>query len=127
MEVVHISQAQLAARWQIAEATLERWRSKGIGPRFLKLLGTCATASMTSRPSKKPASRILVFLSLPSAEMAIARVAQGGHSIPESVIRRRFETGLKNFHEVYQPLADAWTLHDNSDTSPVLIDRQEHA
>jgi hypothetical protein len=39
MEVVHISQAQLAARWQVAEATVERWRSTGIGPRFLKLLG----------------------------------------------------------------------------------------
>lgn len=39
MEVVHISQAQLAARWQVAEASLERWRSTGIGPRFLKLLG----------------------------------------------------------------------------------------
>jgi predicted ABC-type ATPase len=73
----------------------------------------------------------LVFLSLPSAEMAVARVAarveQGGHSIPEPVIRRRFETGLRNFHEVYKPLVDAWTLYDNSDTFPVLVDRQEHA
>ena len=44
----------------------------------------------------------LVFLSLPSAEMAVARVAarveQGGHSIPEPVIRRRFEAGLRHFH-----------------------------
>lgn len=39
MEVVHFSQKQLAARWVISEATLERWRSEGIGPRFLKLCG----------------------------------------------------------------------------------------
>ena len=39
MEVVHISQEQLAARWQVAEASLERWRSTGIGPKFLKLPG----------------------------------------------------------------------------------------
>jgi hypothetical protein len=39
MEVVHINQAELAARWQVTEASLERWRSTGIGPRFLKLLG----------------------------------------------------------------------------------------
>ena len=56
--------------------------------------------------------------------MAVARVAarveQGGHSIPEPVIRR-FETGLRNFHEVYKPLVDAWTLYDNSDTFPVNI------
>lgn len=73
----------------------------------------------------------LVFLSLRNAELAIARVAarvaQGGHSIPESVIRRRFETGLRNFHEVYKPLVDAWTLYDNSETFPVLIDRHENA
>jgi len=39
MEVVHFNQRQLAARWAISEATLERWRSDGIGPRFLKLRG----------------------------------------------------------------------------------------
>ena len=39
MEIVHINQRQLAARWDISEATLERWRSEGIGPKFLKLCG----------------------------------------------------------------------------------------
>ncbi len=36
MEVAHLNQKQLAARWSISEATLERWRSAGIGPKFLK-------------------------------------------------------------------------------------------
>ena len=31
MEVVHLNQKQLAARWNISEASLERWRSEGIG------------------------------------------------------------------------------------------------
>ena len=43
----------------------------------------------------------LYFLALPNVEMAIARVAdrvrQGGHDIPESVIRRRFVAGFYNF------------------------------
>ena len=39
MEVVHFNQTQLAARWDVSEATLERWRSEGIGPKFLKLCG----------------------------------------------------------------------------------------
>lgn len=39
MEIVHFNQRQLAARWNISEATLERWRSEGIGPKFLKLCG----------------------------------------------------------------------------------------
>ena len=39
MDVVHLNQKQLAARWNISEATLERWRSERIGPQFLKLCG----------------------------------------------------------------------------------------
>ena len=37
MEVVHLNQKQLAARWSISEATPERWRSEGMRPKFLKL------------------------------------------------------------------------------------------
>ena len=39
MEVAHFNQKQLAARRCISEATLERWRSEGLGPKFLKLCG----------------------------------------------------------------------------------------
>ena len=39
MKIVHFNQRQLAARWAISAATLERWRSEGIGPKFLKLCG----------------------------------------------------------------------------------------
>jgi len=39
MGVVHLNQKQLAARWHLSEATLERWRSEGIGPKFMKLKG----------------------------------------------------------------------------------------
>ncbi len=39
MSVKHLNQRQLAERWDVSEATLERWRSDGIGPVFLKLQG----------------------------------------------------------------------------------------
>ncbi len=39
MSVNHMNQRQLANRWGVSEATLERWRSEGIGPVFLKLPG----------------------------------------------------------------------------------------
>lgn len=42
MDVVHLDQKQLAARWSISEATLERWRSVGVGSKFLKLCGRVA-------------------------------------------------------------------------------------
>lgn len=73
---------------------------------------------------------LLVFLSLPNADMAVARVAarvaQGGHNVPESDIRRRFEAGLKNFHNSYKAVVDAWTLYDNSGTVPQVIERGEN-
>ncbi|RPE15469.1 DNA-binding protein [Burkholderia pseudomallei] len=39
MSIKHLNQRDLAERWDISEATLERWRSDGIGPVFLKLQG----------------------------------------------------------------------------------------
>ena len=67
----------------------------------------------------------LVFLGLPDPEMAIARVAmrvkQGGHNVSKSVIRRRFEAGLRNFKEVYMHLVDKWEWYDNSGSTPQMI------
>jgi predicted site-specific integrase-resolvase len=39
VSVKHLNQRQLADRWDVSEATLERWRTEGIGPVFLKLQG----------------------------------------------------------------------------------------
>lgn len=68
----------------------------------------------------------LFFLSLPTPELAIARVAervkQGGHNIPEPVIRRRFSAGMRNFEKHYRHAVDAWALYDNSGDTPVLIE-----
>jgi predicted ABC-type ATPase len=46
---------------------------------------------------------------------------QGGHNVPEDVIRRRFAHGIKNF-EQYKMLVDSWQLYDNSGAPPVLLD-----
>ena len=39
MSIKHLNQRQLADRWDLSEASLERWRTEGIGPVFLKLQG----------------------------------------------------------------------------------------
>ena len=68
----------------------------------------------------------LLFLSLKTPEEAVARVAervrQGGHSVPEPVIYRRFHAGIANFRDFYAPLVDAWVLYDNSFSEPVALD-----
>ena len=71
----------------------------------------------------------LIFLQLASPEEAIARVVQrvrqGGHNIPEEVIRRRFVAGKQNFELLYSPLVSAWARYDNAGSIPVLIDWSE--
>jgi predicted ABC-type ATPase len=68
----------------------------------------------------------LFFLRLASPELAIARVRQrvreGGHNIPEPIIRRRFAAGLLNFENLYKPVVDEWALYDNSAGEPALIE-----
>jgi predicted ABC-type ATPase len=68
----------------------------------------------------------LCFLSLPNEDIAVSRVAhraqQGGHNIPEDVIRRRFKSGLANFHDRYRKAVDSWVLFDNYGMKPKLID-----
>ena len=73
----------------------------------------------------------LIFLSLPNVEMAIERVAtrvvQGGHHVPEAIIRRRFEAGRRNFNKIYKSLVDAWTLYDNSGEAPDMLEQGGNA
>lgn len=68
----------------------------------------------------------LIFLQLPSADMAVERVrhrvAQGGHNIPEPDIRRRFDRGIENFHQHYRTAVNAWQIFDASQWPPVLVD-----
>lgn len=69
----------------------------------------------------------LIFLRLPTEEVALARVAMrvrhGGHAVPEADIRRRFHRGWENFQNTYRALAHAWAVYDNSTEKPVLQDR----
>jgi predicted ABC-type ATPase len=63
---------------------------------------------------------------LPNPDLAIARVRQrvreGGHNVPDDVVRRRFQRSLLNMEEVYKAIVDEWAIYDNSSKTPILID-----
>jgi predicted ABC-type ATPase len=69
----------------------------------------------------------IAYLRLRSPQLALrriaARVRQGGHNVPRADVLRRFARGWENFLHVYRPLADEWTVYDNSGESPQLIER----
>jgi predicted ABC-type ATPase len=68
----------------------------------------------------------VLFLWLPGPDVARARVERrvmaGGHDVPETIVRRRYTRGLRNFFTLYQPLATTWEVYDSSvSDAPLLI------
>ncbi len=72
----------------------------------------------------------LFFLRLPTPGLALRRVKQralkGGHDVPESVIRRRFQAGWRNFEHLYRNLVNGWAVYDSSGPTPVLLAEENH-
>lgn len=50
------------------------------------------------------------------------RVARGGHGIPETTLRRRFDLSLDYLETLYKPLADDWQVYANGGAAPELLD-----
>ena len=71
---------------------------------------------------------LLYFLRLPTPEMAVARVRdrvrEGGHHVPEDVVRRRHAAGWHNFQQIYRDIVDDWILYDATGTAPILLERK---
>jgi predicted ABC-type ATPase len=67
----------------------------------------------------------LYYYWLDSPNLAITRVAQrvraGGHFIPDETIRQRYSRSVRNFFDLYRPLADVWEVYDNSHGQRHLI------
>ncbi len=72
----------------------------------------------------------LHFIELPSADLAVRRVAMrvaaGGHSVPEADIRRRFDRGLRLFGALYKALPSRWYHWFSDDGGLRLVDQDEN-
>lgn len=68
---------------------------------------------------------VLYFIWLPSPELAIQRVAkhvrEGGHNIPEAVVRRRYARGLANLFDLYIPIVTTVCVYFGASFPPVPI------
>jgi predicted ABC-type ATPase len=78
------------------------------------------------RTLKRQRYAVYVFyLWLPDAELAVQRVhdrvRQGGHSVPDRDVRRRYGRGLRHFLLDYQQVIDDWILIDNAQPRPLPI------
>lgn len=81
-------------------------------------LATRSLKRMIDKSREQGYSVTILYFWLNSPELAIervrARVASGGHNIPDEVVRRRYTAGLHYFFNVYRQMADRWILADNS-------------
>ena len=112
---------------QAGRVMLNRLRDLGEQRRTYAFESTLAARSYVRRIERLRAEEYrfqLMFLWLRSADLAVERVRErvraGGHHVAEEVVRRRYGAGLKNFWRLYQPLADAWSVYDNSESAKSL-------
>jgi len=92
------------------------------------LESTLATRSLLKMVLRAQAQGYFVtvlYFWLSSPDLAVARVAArvaaGGHDIPEETIRRRYRVGLKYLFNDYMPACDKWILADNSSPPFILV------
>lgn len=88
-------------------------------------LATKSYVQTIKKAKEKNYNVTLVYFWLNSPELAIervkARVKEGGHNIPEPVIRRRYKRGIGNLFKLFIPVCDYWLVIDNSEKPYILV------
>ena len=103
---------------RITLARLDSLESQRKSFAFESTLASHALVRRLRRLKQRGYSVHVVYLWLPTVDLALARVAErvrtGGHDVPAETVRRRFDRGRRNFFTLYRPLADTWRLYDAS-------------
>jgi len=92
---------------------------------FETTLATKSYKNLVADAKENGYSVSLIFFYLNSQDLAVkrveTRVKEGGHNIPEKVIRRRYENGLNNFFNIFRSIVDEWMFIENSGEPYKLI------
>lgn len=105
--------------------------SKGQDFAFETTLSTKSYKNLVEDAKRNGYAVTLIFFYLSSQDLAVkrveTRVKEGGHNIPEKVIRRRYENGLKNFFNIFRPIVDEWLIIENSGEPYKLIAQKKQS
>jgi len=92
---------------------------------FETTLSTRSYVNLISNAKESDYFVTLVYFWLNSPDLAIervkSRVLEGGHDIPVDIIKRRYNSGIKNLFNLYIPISDYWMIIDNSENPFKLI------
>ena len=98
---------------------------KDVSFAFETTLATRSYTRLIKRAQAQGYKVTLLFFWLNSPDLAVQRVAQrvkeGGHNIPEDVIRRRYDSGINNLFKIYMSCVDFWILTDNSQAPRTIV------
>jgi len=104
---------------------IENLIGKGDDFAFETTLSTKSYRNFISRARAHGYHITLLFFWLRTADLAVqrvkTRVQEGGHDIPEDIIRRRYKNGLSNFFNIFEFIVDDWVFIDNSGAPYELI------
>jgi predicted ABC-type ATPase len=94
---------------------------------FETTLATRSYVNLIASAREREYQITCLFFWLYSADLAVSRVKhrvkEGGHNIPEDIIRRRYKSGLQNFFKLYLPIVDNWLFVNNSgDTYEIIAE-----
>ena len=85
---------------------------------FETTLATKSYKNKVIKAKEKGYNVTLLFFWLNNIELAIervkTRVKEGGHNIPENVIKTRYTKGINNLFNIYLPIVDNVMVFDNS-------------
>lgn len=99
--------------------------NKGQDFAFETTLSTRSYKNLVEDAKRNGYSITLIFFYLSSQDLAVkrveTRVKEGGHNIPEKIIRRRYENGIKNFFNIFRPIINEWMFIENSGEPYKLI------
>lgn len=116
-----------AGRLMVKEIEFYGRRGESFG--FETTLAGRSYLSLIHRLKRQGYEVYFFYLWVPSVELALSRirgrVSLGGHDVPAADVRRRFDRSIQNFLVHYRPLADSWTLYDNTAAMPRIIASEE--
>lgn len=85
---------------------------------FESTLSSRTFAAFLAKLKEQGYAVAIYYFALANAQLAVRRVklrvSLGGHDVPPDIVRRRYGRSVSNFFHLYMPLADEWTVFDNS-------------
>ena len=108
---------------------IEELLNSNVNFSFETTLATKSFVNTIRKAKLKEYHVTLIFFWLESVHLAKDRVQkrvfEGGHSIEEDVIERRYSAGIKNLFNLYGDKVDELYIYDNSYFNPILIAEKE--